>query len=57
LVGKSPDVEGILIELYDPDGQPLLQSGVAYRTGSGGLWFAPGQDERFGAIHGGMPGR
>lgn len=57
LVGKSPTVEGILIELVDVDGQPLLQSGAAYRTGSGGLWFAPGQDERFGAVHGGTPGR
>ena len=56
LVGKSPNVEGILIELEDPDGQLLLQSGVAYRTGSGGLWFAAGQDERFGAVHAGTPG-
>jgi len=56
LVGTSPDVEGVLIELDDSDGQPLLQSGVAYRTGEGGLWFAPGQDERFGAVHGGTPG-
>ena len=51
LVGQSLDVEGVLIELDGPDGQPLLQSGVAYRTGEGGLWFAPGQDERFGALH------
>ena len=56
LVGKSPNVEGIFIELDDSHGQPLLQSGVAYRTGEGGLWFAPGQDARFGAIHGGTPG-
>ncbi len=56
LVGKSPDVEGIFIELDDARGQPLLQSGVAYRTGEGGLWFAPGQDARFGAVHGGTPG-
>jgi hypothetical protein len=55
LVGKSPDVEGVLIELDDSHGQPLLQSGVAYRTGEGGLWFGPGQDERFGATHGGTP--
>lgn len=57
LVGKSPNVEGIFIELDDPNGQPLLQSGAAYRTGSGGLWFASGQDERFGAVHGGLPGQ
>lgn len=56
LVGESPDVEGVFIELDDSHGQPLLQSGVAYRTGEGGLWFAPGQDARFGAIHGGTPG-
>ena len=56
LVGQPPDVEGILIELDDSDGQTLLQSGAAYRTGEGGLWFAPGQDERFGAVHGGTPG-
>jgi hypothetical protein len=56
LVGKTPNVEGILIQLVDPEGKPLLQSGVAYRTGSGGLWFAAGQDERFGAVHGGRPG-
>ena len=51
LVGQPPDVEAVLIELDDPNGQPLLQSGVAYRTGEGGLWFAPGQDDRFGAVH------
>jgi hypothetical protein len=56
LVGASPDVEGVLIELGDSQGQPLMQSGVAYRTGEGGLWFAPGQDVRFGAVHGGTPG-
>jgi len=56
LVGESPDVEGVFIELDDSHGQPLLQSGVAYRTGEGGLWFAPGQDARFGAVHGGTPG-
>jgi hypothetical protein len=55
LVGASPDVEGLLIELDDAHGQPLLQSGAAYRTGEGGLWFAPGQDARFGAVHGGTP--
>lgn len=55
LVGAPPDVEGILIELDNAAGQPLLRSGVAYRTGEGGLWFAPGQDVRFGALHGGPP--
>jgi hypothetical protein len=55
LVGKSPDMEGVLIELDDSHGQPLVLSGVAYRTGEGGLWFAPGQDARFGLTHGGTP--
>jgi hypothetical protein len=54
LAGQSPDVEALFIELDDADGKPLLQAGVAYRTGEGGLWFAPGQDERFGALHGGL---
>lgn len=49
--GQTPDVEGVLIELYAPDGQKLLQTSAAYRTGDGSLWFAPGQDERFGAMH------
>jgi hypothetical protein len=56
LVGDPPDVEGVYIELDDAHGQPLLQSGAAYRTGDGGLWFAPGQDARFGAVHAGTPG-
>jgi hypothetical protein len=56
LVGESPDVEGVFIELDDSHSQPLVQSGVAYRTGEGGLWFAAGQDARFGAVHGGTPG-
>ncbi|MCW2786040.1 MAG: hypothetical protein JWP74_2557 [Marmoricola sp.] len=52
LVGSSPDVEGALIELDSPSGAPLLRSGVAYRNGEGGLWFAHQQDSRFGAGHG-----
>jgi hypothetical protein len=55
LVGASPDVEGVLTELDNSAGQPLLVAGATYRTGEGGLWFAPGQDDRFGAIHGGPP--
>ena len=57
LAGAAPELEGVFIELRDSHGQPLLHSGVAYRTGAGGLWFAPGQDLRFGAVHGGTPGR
>jgi hypothetical protein len=55
LIGVSPVVEGALITLVDPDGTPLLKAGAAYRTGEGGLWFAPGEDGRFGALHGGAP--
>jgi hypothetical protein len=55
LAGAPPDLEGVFIELRDSKGQPLLQSGAAYRTGEGGLWFAPGQDSRFGAVHSGTP--
>jgi hypothetical protein len=55
LAGAPPELEGVFIELRDSTGQPLLQSGVAYRTGGGGLWFAPGQDSRFGAVHSGTP--
>lgn len=54
LVGEHPDVEGLLIELVSPSGAPLLSAGTAYRTGLGGLWFAPDQDTRFGALHGGL---
>jgi hypothetical protein len=52
VAGRPTEVEGVLIELDDPGGQPLLQSGASYRDGLGGLWFAPGQDDRFGAQHG-----
>lgn len=55
LVGATPDVEGVFIQLNNAEGTPLLQASSAYRTGAGGLWFAPGQDGRFGATHGGMP--
>ncbi len=50
--GATPTVEGSLIELVDTDGNVLLTSASSYRTGLGGLWFAPGQDERFNAEHG-----
>jgi len=44
--------EGLLMEFSSPSGDPLLVSSVNYITSEGGLWFAPGQDERFGANHG-----
>jgi hypothetical protein len=52
LVGTTPDVEGALIQLNAEDGTSLLQAGGTYRTATGSLSFAPGQDTRFGAIHG-----
>lgn len=56
LVGATPDVEGVLWQLDDVDGTPLIQASAAYRTGAGSLWFAPGQDTRFGAVHGTFAG-
>lgn len=53
LEGSDHNYEGLLINLTAPDGSPRLVTGVAYRTGLGGLWFADGQDARFGALHGG----
>lgn len=53
--GSTPDLEGILIELIDEDGERLLISGAAYRTGGGGLGFAPGEDGRFGAVYAHLP--
>lgn len=55
LFGPSPNVEGHLIELLSEDGKPLLRTSAAFRVGSGSLWFAPGEDSRFGATHGSSP--
>ena len=55
LLGSVPDVEGCYIEIESSGGKPLLQTTAAYRVGTGDLWFAPGQDERFGAVHGSAP--
>jgi hypothetical protein len=49
--GSPRTLEGSLIKLYSTSGELLLSSGVAYRTGLGGLSFAAGQDERFHAVH------
>lgn len=57
LEGHDRNYEGLLITLTAPDGSPRLVGGVAYRTGLGGLWFADGQDARFGALHGGAEPR
>lgn len=56
LQGESRQFEGIYIELDDADtGDLLVRAGTAYRTGLGGVWFADGQDARFGIVHGGPP--
>ena len=55
LDGNPKTIEGSYIELVSARGEPLVRSSVAYRVGAGGLWFAPGQDERFGARHGNGP--
>lgn len=52
LEGSPKTLEGSFIQLYSTSGEWLLSAGVAYRTGLGGLSFAPGQDGRFGAAHG-----
>jgi hypothetical protein len=57
LVGSTPNVEGAFIELDSPSGDPLLGAGSAYRSASGILWFAPGQDNRFSAGHGALDTR
>lgn len=49
VTATPPVVEGALIALDAPDGEPLLRTAVAYRTGGAGLWFAPGADRRFSA--------
>lgn len=51
LQGDPRSIEGIYIELDSEAGDPLLRTSEAGRSGGGSLWFAPGQDERFGALH------
>lgn len=53
ITGDPTDLEGLYLRLETGSGTPLLESGAAYRIGGGGLWFAEGQDARFGAVHGG----
>jgi hypothetical protein len=52
VAGSPLSVEGVFIEIVSPSGKSLLRTGTSYRTGEGGLSFAPGQDDRFGALHG-----
>jgi hypothetical protein len=52
LSGSPDDLEGLFVQLDSPSGEPLLRGGSANRFKGGDLWFAPGQDERFGAVHG-----
>jgi hypothetical protein len=50
--GSPPRIEGLYLQLDSPSGKPLLRGGGASRIPGGALWFAVGQDERFGALHG-----
>jgi hypothetical protein len=52
LDGGRNELEGLFIQLNSPDGQALLRTSTAARVQGGGVWFAPGQDERFGLVHG-----
>jgi hypothetical protein len=52
VAGSPLSVEGVFIEIVSPSGKSLLRTGASYRTGEGGLSFARGQDDRFGAVHG-----
>jgi hypothetical protein len=50
--GSPPNIEGLYLELDSPAGEPLVQKGFSFRTPGGDMWFAPGQDDRFGISHG-----
>lgn len=52
VAGSPPSVEGVFIEIDSPSGKLLLRTSSSYRSAEGGLSFAPGQDERFRAVHG-----
>jgi hypothetical protein len=54
LAGDVGRYEGIYVEIQNARGSALIRSGIAHRTGDGGLWFAEGQAERFGAIVSGI---
>lgn len=56
LTGEPSLVEGFYLALYSSDDKLLLTAGQALRSGSGGLWFAEGQDARFGAVHSHLAG-
>jgi hypothetical protein len=47
-------LEGMFVQLVSPTGAVMLTCSTADRVGAGQLKFAPGQDERFGAVHGGL---
>lgn len=55
ITGDPSAYEGVEITLVSPSGSILLEEASAYRMGGGGLSFSAGQDDRFGAAHGGIP--
>lgn len=51
ITGNATELDEVRIQIQTESGTPLLTSAAAYRAGYGSLWFAPGQDVRFGAGH------
>lgn len=53
LLGNPSAFEGLYLRIDAPDVGPLVISSVAYRSGVGRLWIAPGFDEFVDIPHGG----
>jgi hypothetical protein len=47
--------DGCYLRIESPRGRMLAQWEISHRLRGGGVRFAPGQDERFGINHGGVP--
>lgn len=52
IYGRTPNVEGLYLELDSPSGKPLFEHGLDFRVAGGSGWAAPGQEERFGIVTG-----
>lgn len=55
VLGDPVRYEGLYLEIDSPNGGPLVVNSVAFRSGAGRLWIAPGYDDVVGANHGGHP--
>ena len=53
VVGDPVRYEGVYLEVDSAQTGPLVINSVAYRSGAGRLWIAPGYDAIVGANHGG----